>query len=151
LSYSKVLDSHIIDIVNSGKIYEQIELQDILKKRGYDIPQATLSRRLKNLNIAKVGGLYKLVEASQIHLPMILNMQVSEFGIIVLHTLPGNANSLAIWLDQKYVDFSNKQKNKIELLGTIAGDDTILLIAKNKSALKNILANIKKDFPYVNF
>lgn len=151
MSYSKVLDSHIIDIVNSGKIYEQIELQDILKKRGYDIPQATLSRRLKNLNIAKVGGLYKLVEASQIHLPMILNMQVSEFGIIVLHTLPGNANSLAIWLDQKYVDFSNKQKNKIELLGTIAGDDTILLIAKNKSALKNILANIKKDFPYVNF
>lgn len=48
MSYDNVLDGHILSIVQTQEIPEQIDLQNKLKERGYDIPQATLSRRLKN-------------------------------------------------------------------------------------------------------
>src|SRR5258707_125806 len=106
--HDTVLDGHILNIIQNHDIFEQSDLQVILKERGYDTPQATLSRRLKKLKIAKVSGVYKVIEFAQPHLPLVLNMQVSESGLIVLHTQPGNANNLAYFFDQKYVTYSPK-------------------------------------------
>lgn len=149
MSYDTVLDGHILNIVQNQEIYEQNELQAKLKERGYDIPQATLSRRLKRLHIAKVSGTYQIIDFNQPHLPIILNMQVSEFGLIVLHTHPGQANSLAIFLDQKYVTYAPKNPKNSGLMGTIAGDDTVLLITKGKKDLEKFLKLIQEEFPYL--
>ena len=62
-----VLDGHILNIIQNSQISEQSELQDLLQNRGFDIPQATLSRRLKKLKIAKVAGVYQVVEFNQPH------------------------------------------------------------------------------------
>lgn len=149
MSYDIALDGHILNILNTQEIREQIDLQTKLGERGYDIPQATLSRRLKKLKIAKVAGIYKVVDFDPPNLPLVLNMQVSEFGIIVMHTQPGNANSLAAYFDNKYVTFSLNQKNTSGILGTIAGDDTIMLIIKSKKDLKKVLKLIEDNFPYL--
>lgn len=151
MSYDIALDNHVLNIIQNNNIHEQSDLQAMLKERGYDIPQATLSRRLKKLEIAKVGGVYKAVEFKQSHLPLVLNMQISEFGLIVLHTNPGQANSLAYFFDQKYISLSSKGTKSSGMLGTIAGDDTVLLIVKSKAALKNVLSIIKVEFPYLTF
>lgn len=144
-----VLDGHILNIIQNNEISEQSELQDLLQSRGFDIPQATLSRRLKKLKIAKVAGVYQVIEFNQPHLPLVLNMQVSDFGLIVLHTNPGQASGLAYFWDQKYGNYSSKNNISTGIIGTIAGDDTILIIIKSKSDLENVLGLIHKEFPYL--
>nr|WP_241480481.1 hypothetical protein [Legionella norrlandica] len=76
----------ILSIVQTENIAEQSDLQHSLKKRGYDIPQATLSRRLKKMKIAKVSGYYKVIDYNQPGLPLVLNIQFSDFGLIILQT-----------------------------------------------------------------
>mgnify|MGYP000673883113 CR=1 FL=1 len=149
MSYDNVLDGHILSIVQTQEIPEQSDLQNSLKERGYDIPQATLSRRLKKLKIAKVAGVYRVVDFNMPSLPLVLNIQVSEYGLIVLMTHPGHANSLASFLDKKYVAFSPQQLNKSGLIGTIAGDDTVLLVVKSKADLQTVLDLLQEEFPYL--
>ncbi|MBP6219379.1 MAG: hypothetical protein KA436_12405 [Oligoflexales bacterium] len=139
-----------MDIIQHYEIYEQSDLQEALAAKGHEIPQATLSRRLKKLGVAKVGGLYKVTSFVPSHLPIVLNIQVSEFGLIVMQTQPGQATALGYFLDQKYVSYSPKSTKHSGILGTIAGDDTLLLVVKNKPELKKVLATLYQDFPYLN-
>ena len=149
MSHDNLLDSLILTIVQTQNIIEQSDLQLSLKAHGYDIPQATLSRRLKKLAIAKVAGSYKLIDYNQPGLPLVVNIQVSDQGLIVLQTHPGNANSLAYFIDRKYVTFNPQKPTNSGVLGTIAGDDTVLLIIKSKKNLEKIMGLLKEDFPYV--
>lgn len=149
MSYDNVLDGHILSIVQTQEIPEQIDLQNKLKERGYDIPQATLSRRLKKLKIAKIAGVYRVVDFSMPSLPLVLNMQISEFGLIVLHTHPGSASSLASFIDRKYVSFSPETTKGSGILGTIAGDDTVILIIQSKPMLDEVVSLMLEEFPYL--
>jgi transcriptional regulator of arginine metabolism len=142
----KIVDNHIVDIIQKEPVREQSDLQEILRVRGYDIPQATLSRKLKKLNIVKVDGIYKIIEFAASSLPVVLDMKISDFGLIILHTHPGNANSLAYFIDQKYVNYND---NDSIIMGTIAGDDTVLVIAKNNIAVKKIQEIFAEIFPYI--
>lgn len=143
------LDGLILNIVQNSSISEQSELQNILQEKGYDVPQATLSRRLKKLKIAKVSGVYEIIEFQQPYLPIILNCQVSDFGLIVLHTHPGNAQGLAYFFDQKYVSYAAKEQKLSPILGTIAGDDTVMIIVRRQQDVEAVIALIQQDFPYV--
>lgn len=149
MSQDPVIDGHILNIVQTEEIAEQSDLQKSLKERGYEVPQATLSRRLKKLKIAKVDGVYQILGLNTPNLPLVLNMQVSDYGLIVLHTHPGNANSLAFFIDRKYVSFSQHSNEKSGILGTIAGDDTVLLIIKGDGCLNGVLQLLRQDFPYL--
>lgn len=149
MNKNQQLDEHILNITQSHIILEQSELQQYLRERGHNIPQATLSRRLKRLNIAKVSGIYQVVNYDQHHLPLVLNIQVSHSGLIVLHTHPGNANSLGYFFDRHYVSYSCKGQNESLILGTIAGDDTVLLITKGKDSVQYVMEIIYSTFPYL--
>jgi transcriptional regulator of arginine metabolism len=149
VTHDNVLDGHILSIVQTEEIFEQIDLQNRLKERGYEIPQATLSRRLKKLKIAKVAGVYKLVNFNRPSLPLILNIQIADSSLIVLHTHPGNANSIGSFIDKKYVAFFQQNPKNSGILGTIAGDDTVVIIIKSKKDLPSVLHLLLKEFPYL--
>lgn len=149
MTYDNTIDGLILSIVQSQEIAEQLDLQKSLKSRGFDIPQATLSRRLKKLKIAKVAGIYQVVDFNLPSLPIVLNVQRSENGLIVLHTHPGNANSLAYFIDKKYVSLNSQNSKNSGILGTIAGDDTVLLICKSNKDMENVLQILHKEFPYL--
>ncbi|MBA3537057.1 MAG: ArgR family transcriptional regulator [Tatlockia sp.] len=149
MSNDKVLDGLILSIVQTQEIPEQIDLQMRLQERGYEIPQATLSRRLKKLKIAKVAGIYRLVDFNMPNLPFVLNIQISDSGLIVLHTHPGSTPSLASFIDRKYVSFSQPFAANSNILGTIAGDDTILLIINSNLNLAAVLKLLEDEFPYL--
>ncbi|KTC66633.1 argR arginine repressor [Legionella adelaidensis] len=149
MTHQSFLDDLIVSIVQAEMIAEQSDLQKSLQKRGYDIPQATLSRRLKKLKIAKVGGFYKVIDYNQPGLPIVLNIKISDFGLMVLQTHPGNASSLAYYIDRKYVSFSMNEPTVSGILGTIAGDDTVLLIINNRESLEKVHRLLLEDFPYL--
>lgn len=149
MAHDHVIEGHILNLVQTQQIREQSELQEMLKERGFDIPQATLSRKLKKMKIAKVDGIYNIVQFNLPTLPTILNMQISESGIMVLHVHPGQASGLAYFFDQKYVSFSPQNPSNKGILGTIAGDDTVILILRSKADEPKVLALLKEDFPYL--
>lgn len=150
MTHNAIIDEHILNIIQNLNVEEQSDLQEHLRTRGYEIPQATLSRRLKKLKIAKVAGIYKAVDFGMTNLPLILNIQMSESGLIVMHTNPGQAHGLGYYLDQKYVSYHPQNAEDSGMLGTIAGDDTLLVITKSRDSLHKVFAVLHKDFPYLN-
>ncbi len=146
-------------IISSKEIGSQEELLQELAKEGFQLTQATLSRDLKQLKVAKAASMngnyvyvlpnntmYKRMTESHTTSEMLRhNGFVSiEFSgnIAVIKTRPGYASSLAY-------DIDNSQS--YEILGTIAGDDTIMLVLREgcsqttlKQSLSHIIPNINK-------
>lgn len=130
----------IREIINTQKIGCQIELLQPLMEAGIEVTQATLSRDLKQLKIAKVPDssgryIYTLPKEEGLgnnsikyspaieHHPMIgvggfLSISFS-YNLVVVKTSPGFAGSIAYDIDNG---------NSKEILGTVAGDDTVLII-----------------------
>ena len=146
-------------IISTKEIGSQEELLQELAKEGFQLTQATLSRDLKQLKVAKAASMngnyvyvlpnntmYKRMTESHTASEMLRhNGFVSiEFSgnIAVIKTRPGYASSLAY-------DIDNSQS--YEILGTIAGDDTIMLVLREgcsqttlKQSLSHIIPNINK-------
>lgn len=141
------INGHILSIVQHCDIAEQGELQKILHDRGYSITQATLSRRLKKLKIFKVSGLYKPSDSIEQYAPGVLSLQISESALIVLKVRPGHASGIAYLLDKKYVNYRPDDDKNSGLLGTIAGDDTVLLITNSCNDVDRVLSYLYKEFP----
>ena len=133
-------------LIGNRNISSQEELMKMLEKQGYEMTQATLSRDLKYLKVAKMpddreGYVYILpdkdqaveeVEFSGQGLSGLISLDFAQ-GMAILRTLPGHAGSIAYTLDNL---------GAYEIAGTIAGDDTILLIPRDgvsRSDLANLL------------
>jgi transcriptional regulator of arginine metabolism len=128
----------ILDLVASHVVASQEELRQLLLGRGMNVTQATLSRDLRDLHLARVseagGTRYVLPEAlgQDADKPLLANLLPQLFarvdGVgerVVLHTVPSGAQPIAEAIDQE--DFP-------EVLGTIAGDDTILIVTRSATA-----------------
>ena len=144
-------------IILKGNVHSQDELLIELKHNGFDLTQATLSRDLKVLQVAKVphplkGYVYSIPDFVQnMNTPEMNKVNYLADGfkdlnfsgnLAVMRTMPGYASSIAAVIDGA---------NAWEILGTIAGDDTILIIQREgilKSdlidALIRIMPNLKK-------
>lgn len=139
----------IRDIITNNEIETQDDLVVHLKNAGYNVTQATVSRDIKELHLVKVpmqDGRYKYsLPADQRFNPIqklrraLADAFVSIEGashFLVVKALPGNANAIASLLD--HLDWD-------ELLGTISGDDTILLICRTepeREVVKNRLLDM---------
>jgi len=143
----------IKEIIKSNKIGSQEELLTILQKGNFDLTQATLSRDLKQLKVAKMpdyegGYVYVLpdgpnmIKSSWSKAPeasYVANgfLSVDFCGVFaVVKTKPGYSSGIAADIDQKA---------SADILGTIAGDDTILIIPRehlSRMDLTRILAEI---------
>ena len=148
MAHDKIVDEHILYLVQSEQIREQAELTLHLKGKGFDVPQATLSRRLKKLHIAKVSGIYKVIESTTASLSGILSFTTTDSGLIVLRTHPGQANAIAYAIDQSFV--STSFSNSHGIIGTIAGDDTLLVIVDKHENLTQAIKSLKKKFQLFN-
>lgn len=118
-------DDVLLKTVKNNSFAEQSDLQVALKDKGIDMPQATLSRRLKKLNIAKVNGIYQIVK--QHKATSIIKITQLPPNLIVINTLPGHANSVAYIIDDEFVT-----EQIFGIIGSIAGDDTIFIAVDHK-------------------
>ncbi len=138
MSRHPIEDEILLKCIKETTFAEQSDLQTALKNKGIEMPQATLSRRLKKLNVAKVNGVYQIVKQNT-SAPVTRITQLPP-NLIVINTLPGHAHSVAYIIDDEFV---NEQIFGIS--GTIAGDDTIFMAVDGKQ-LNNAYEHLKDFF-----
>ena len=138
---------HISRLVHKRSISNQHELQDQLARAGFKVTQATLSRDLRELGVLKSSQGYVLptglngthqapnVEALARAVRRELRSIDHAMNLVVIRTAAGHANSLAVEIDRARLP---------ESIGTVAGDDTILLIAKSMSAAGKLVRRLRK-------
>lgn len=134
----------IIDLVSSQSVPSQSVLGRLLHTFGVSVTQATLSRDLRALNLVKTQQGYVLPDdinptTNKRHLlsetlSQFLTEVISAHNLVVVKTNPGSAMPVA-----RSFDLSGWA----EILGTVAGDDTLLLVAKNSAAAKKITRQIR--------
>ena len=137
----------IRELVESRVVGSQEELRRLLLQRGWDVTQSTLSRDLREMRLARVptpeGGVrYTLTDAHEdeerpalaMLLPQLFTTIDSVGELVVLHTRPGGAQPIGVAIDAEEWP---------EVLGTLAGDDTILLICRSASARERVMRRLR--------
>ncbi len=141
-------------LIRDEKVASQDELLNHLKDNGFAMTQATLSRDLRYLRVSKIhdtekGYIYFLPDNDGTAQPLVPWTNFLQEGIIsiefaqgmaLLKTLPGYASSIASAIDSM---------NIIEIAGTIAGDDTILIIPRDGARKELILEQLSAVMPGV--
>ena len=145
--------SAILDIISKNTVETQEQLIDKLREQGFNVTQATVSRDIRELRLTKVScglGVYKYVVSGQENLTTsvkylnILRETVNGAdhvgNIVVVKTYSGMAQAAAAALDNM---------GWTEIIGTIAGDDTIMLVLRSAESCRTFamelsgLLNIK--------
>ena len=138
----------IVEIISTTNVETQEQLLQLLQDAGFTSTQATISRDIKELRIVKEltsFGTYRYTTATREmpssfsgRLNTIFRECVTDFdyaqNIIVIHTLPGLANAAASALDAM---------NLSVVLGTLAGDDTVMVVMRDTNAAAAFCGEIK--------
>lgn len=135
----------ILTLVATRPVHAQEQLVTLLQRQGFDVTQATISRDIKELGLVKVpikskrgDDIFKYVVpsaavnyASRLHRAMaeVVTSVEGSVNLIVLRTPPGMAMSVAYALDEAAWP---------EILGTIGGDDTILIALRSAAVMPQI-------------
>jgi transcriptional regulator of arginine metabolism len=124
----------ITSIIRQKEIFTQDELARELALLGIQTTQVTLSRDIREMGLVKTADGYRPLpserngpELADVLDEYMRDVKVAQ-NLLVVRTSPGNANTLAVALDNEEMD---------EIVGTIAGDDTVMVIAPDhESAVK---------------
>ena len=138
----------IVDIVQREPIHSQEQLRRRVKAEGFDVTQATLSRDIRELGLVKGGAdrAYQAApgpEASPVAAATVLQRALGEYlarvdrvqQLVLLRTGPGQAQLLGVALDRARLP---------EVVGTIAGDDTILVIAPDTRRARALVKRLEE-------
>lgn len=139
----------ILDIISQREVETQEQLLECLKERGITTTQATISRDIKQLHLVKeltVNGIYKYAVSQRKaamsfagKLRTILRESITSYdmaqNMVVLKTMPGLANAAAAAIDG--MELPN-------LVGSLAGDDTVLLIMRTNEVAAEFCEEIRE-------
>ena len=138
MTKKQVRQAAILELVSVHEVGSQEDLRQLLVERGVDVTQATLSRDIRDLGLARIsaeeGVRYVVPESmgDDDDKPLLGNLLPQLFSringvgeLIVLHTVRSGAQPIAEAIDQEEFE---------EVLGTIAGDDTILIVTRSAQA-----------------
>ena len=142
-------------MIVSGRIHSQEQLLSLLREQGLELTQATLSRDLKMMKVIKVPdkndeyvymvqeGLNLEEREERLKIGFLAegfrDLQFSG-NLAVIRTLPGYASSIAVMIDSV---------SPGTILGTIAGDDTILIILKEGVKRSELVQTLVDTLPYL--
>lgn len=142
----------VISLVNQGLVHSQGDLVELLADEGIDVTQATASRDLEDVGAVRgkdENGIMKYQFLSSITEPLARMARVTDDlilsitasgNVVVVKTPPGGAQLLASALDR-----ASESGELSSVIGTIAGDDTVLVISRNATGGK-ALATQLRDF-----
>jgi transcriptional regulator of arginine metabolism len=140
--------SMILELIDKYDIETQDELSEVLKEKGFEVTQATISRDIKELKLIKVqsgSGKYKYAASGneqagkldvlkRIFRDTVVSMQQAA-SLIVIKTLTGSANAAAEAIDKLEMP---------DIVGTLAGDNTIFVAVREEGTQRKIMEELGK-------
>ncbi|MGI5849119.1 MAG: arginine repressor [Christensenellales bacterium] len=140
--------SMILDVIERYDVETQDELSEILKEKGIEVTQATISRDIKELKLIKVqaeNGMYKYAATGKeqpgkldvfkrVFRDTVISVEQAA-SIIVVRTMAGSANAAAEAIDKLNMEY---------IVGTIAGDNTIFVAVREEGMQKRVVAELNK-------
>jgi transcriptional regulator of arginine metabolism len=133
----------ILELIATRSISTQEELAGALAAEGWEVTQSSVSRDITALRLVKVDGAYRRgIRALAAADPDgrriaegVLTTEPAGDALVVIHTPPGEANRVAVAIDRLAWP---------DVVGTIAGDDTIFLAVRNGVAQRRVLVKVRK-------
>lgn len=136
----------IVELIKTKEVGTQEELLELLKESGYDVTQATISRDIRELNLIKVNvgnkQKYAIIQKDENVSDKYVRVLKEGFismlpsgNLIVLKTVTGMAMAVATAIDALEVN---------EIVGCIAGDDTIFIAVSENSSTAVVMNKLKK-------
>lgn len=129
----------ILALIRGKQIYTQDELARELAQLDIQTTQVTLSRDIRELGLVKTGEGYRRMAAeasgpavADVVREYVLDIRAAQ-NLVVLRTSPGNASTVAVALDRQPIE---------GVVGTIAGDDTVLVIAQDSAAAQTFRSRL---------
>jgi transcriptional regulator of arginine metabolism len=136
----------ILELVSTRAIHTQEDLAEALATEGWEVTQSSVSRDITALRLVKVDGAYRRPPRGSVSQDPnerriaegVLTCEPAGDALIVLHTPPGEANRVAVALDRLAWP---------DIVGTIAGDDTIFLAMKDTRAQRRVVQQMRRLAP----
>ena len=143
-----VRQNKIVEIITTTEVETQEELADLLNGYNFNVTQATVSRDIKELGLVKILGKTKKYryavekESGEINSEKLLNVFKNcvlsierAQNLVVLKTISGSGNSAGLIVDKLRLS---------EIVGSIAGDDTLLVVTHNEEDASVVVEKLKK-------
>jgi transcriptional regulator of arginine metabolism len=128
----------LLNLISAERIASQTDLAKRLRSRNFDVTQASISRDLDELGIIKAAGIYTLPQKLRGDAAFGLSsLESAGESMIVAKCDSGLASAAAVRIDAARI---------IEIVGTIAGDDTIFIAVKDSKAQKTIIKKLWEMF-----
>jgi transcriptional regulator of arginine metabolism len=133
----------ILELISTREVRTQEELAEALAAQGWDVTQSSVSRDIAALRLAKVDGAYRRPPPRAARTDPderrvaegVLTIETAGEALVVLHTPPGEANHVAVALDRLAWP---------EVIGTVAGDDTIFLAVKDLRRQRRVVREVRR-------
>jgi transcriptional regulator of arginine metabolism len=133
----------ILELISTRAIRTQEELAEALAAEGWEVTQSSVSRDITSLRLIKMNGVYRRPSPTAAPIDPdlrrivdgVLAVEAAGEALVVLHTPPGEANRVAVALDRLAWP---------DVVGTIAGDDTIFLAVKDNPAQRRVMGEVRK-------
>jgi len=132
----------ILELISTRPIHTQEDLADALAAEGWSVTQSSVSRDIAALRLVKVDGIYQRPAAASVRTREpdevriaegVLTVEPAGDALVVVHTPPGEANRVGVALDRL---------SWPEIIGTIAGDDTIFLAVQGRKAQREVVRRL---------
>jgi transcriptional regulator of arginine metabolism len=127
----------ILDLINEKQIATQEDLTEMLESKGVSVNQSSVSRDLVELGIVKVGGFYAIPQKSNYASFGLQSLEVAGESLIVAKTDTGFAAAVCVRIDNAKIP---------EIVGTIAGEDTIFIAVRNQKEQRIVLKKVWEIF-----
>ncbi len=127
----------ILNLIRANRIGTQDELRTHLERAGVPATQSSVSRDLDELGIVKHRGFYALPHANGDAARGLVSLDTAGEVLVIAKCLPGRASAVAVEIDDAAIS---------EIVGTLAGEDTIFIAVRDQKAQRAALKKIWQLF-----
>ena len=127
----------LLSLIQAKPFGTQAELRDSLERAGVPATQSSLSRDLEELGIVKHRGHYTVPKSSGAAARGLLSLDLSGDNLVIARTEPGHASAVAVEIDAAALE---------EIVGTLAGEDTIFVAVRDQKAQRAAMKKIWELF-----
>jgi transcriptional regulator of arginine metabolism len=127
----------LLSLISAKPFATQTELRDSLERAGVPATQSSLSRDLEELGVVKHRGRYALPKATAAAARGLLSLDLSGDNLVIAITEPGLASAVAVEIDDANIS---------EIVGTLAGENTIFVAVRDQKAQRPAMKKIWQLF-----